>query len=332
MMDKANSIFFKEESSQKDFQDTTLRYENIPLSYSWILRKWPIDKQLHYDIQLDINKNDIINEIKYEIEIKRIQNDQDNNVIFEINRITDIYINEITPDLLYDKLAHITGSVLYPLSITIDSNNEVLSIANHDEILTRWQSIKNKINQDFEGELVNHYLLRMESLLKSKDQITLALRKNDWFLNIFFKPIYRNYAENIKEEENKWHFPILESLNYYFKLEQVLNTNYNHFGAIEITHQATLETDEELSSMTGQYTGRYVLHPRLRHIIALIGEWSVIEDSNNTIIIAKLFCLPPQGKDIDHDFIQDYESHNKPILKDETSNHKKVGFWKKLFS
>lgn len=310
--------------------------KEIPIPSRSIRLDWPVGKSLRYGLQLDIESNEETNELKYEIEVTRLYDKETGNMVFQIQRVSDVYINEILPDLVFDKLAFIVGSVFYPLIIELDGRGEIYTIANHQDILLRWPSVKEQVYQDFEGVLTEDYLLKMESLLQSVDQTTIALKNYDWFLNVFFKPIYKNYEARLNQKETAWYYPVTVSSNQYYSVEETLQDFLNHFGAIEILHEAKLcpEDEEEMGLFEGNYTGRYILHPRLKHILVVFGEWQINDEIKSTTVKAKLFCLVPKGQDIDYDFAEDYRRSSGFIVSEEEkiNSSKKQSVWSKLFN
>lgn len=332
MFDRNKSIFF-DKSLSEDLNEEIKNEDSRELVDENLRLKWPIGKSLEYGVRLDIDTDGEKNEIKYHIHISRIEPQGDAPFTFEIDR-SELYINEIPPDLVADKLSYAIGKVFYPLKVSVDSSGGLETICNHDEILSRWQTVKAKVLEDFEGELVDNYLDRMDVLLASIDQVNTSLFLNDWFLNVFFKPIYKRYSSTmLSEEDLLMRFPIIQSFRWSYSVFESLQPNYNDFGAIEIDHHGEVDVDLEFDEepCKGMYKGKYVLHPNNHTIVAVLSSFSFDQQVKNSVEV-KLFLIPEEGKSFDYDFQEQknisFMSQDEIKVIDED---KKTSIWDRLF-
>jgi hypothetical protein len=266
--------------------------------------KWPVGKSINYGVRIVFDEEGAQNEVKYETRVTRLKPSATGEALFQIERISDVFVNETLPDLIADKLAHAAGKVFYPLIISVDKNGGFEGIANHQQILKRWEGAKANIMDNFEGRIIEDYVARMEKQLALRENVQTALLQNDWFLQTFFKPIYKTYG--LVNGGISYKFPVLKSLmsDGYFTREN-LQQQENDFGALQLIHEGYLPPDaEDPTAPTGSYEGFYVLHPQNKHIISIVSDLTYREQTTINIKV-KIFMTPENGHPFDHDFAQD---------------------------
>ncbi|WP_406824869.1 hypothetical protein [Pedobacter sp. KACC 23697] len=300
--------------------------------------EWPADLSAHYGVLITFNEGEgNANEVKYEVRVTRLKPGKTGQPLFQIDRISDVFINEIPPDLIADKLAYELGKVFYPLVITVNQNGGFQSIYNHEEILKRWQSVKKNVLDNFEGQLVEDYVCRMEKQLSNPDQITLAFVNNDWFIHTFFKPVYKEYGPH-HATESLYKFPIARNFDVEgYLTQEEISSETNHFGAIELVHNGIIKPLEDELFITyrhtGDYVGNYFLHPKNRRILSVVSDFSYRAQEESKVKI-RITVIPENGFEFDHDFELDTNVKGLPVTEmviiDGQSPRK--GFWDRLLN
>lgn len=82
---------------------------------------FPINSHYKYGVMINIENGEEKNELKYETSVKWVQKYGDYH-IFEIDRISKIYINEEEANDIADLLAYETSKVLFPIHLMVDEN------------------------------------------------------------------------------------------------------------------------------------------------------------------------------------------------------------------
>lgn len=314
---------------------------NKPIYYSNLnaLRlEWPAELSVKYGVLITFNEGEEdSNEVKYEVRVTRLKPGKEGQPLFQIERITDVFINETLPDLVADRLAYAAGKVFYPLVIAVDQNGGFQGIYNHQEILKRWQSVKKKVLDNFEGGLVEGYIERMEKQLANADSINLAFFNNDWFLQTFFKPVYKEYGQN-HVTESIYKFPIVRGFNVEgYLTQEKLGAQSNSFGAIELVHNGTImPLEDELyitNKTTGNYEGYYLLHPKFKRILSVVSDFNYAAKEKAKVKV-RITIIPENDKEFDHDFELDTHVKGVPVTEmvmiDRQSPRK--GFWDRLLN
>ncbi|MDR2270672.1 MAG: hypothetical protein LBF27_07175 [Sphingobacterium sp.] len=322
MFDKNTSIFFSKENLR---EPTTSDHpsghtqQEVPDRLRLL---WPVGKTIPYGVRILLGNGDQQTEIKYEAEITGIQQIDENN-LFKIDR-KQVYINETKPDLIVDQLAYEVGTVFYPLVVALDAEGAFVGIANQMTVRERWPKHKLAIRDYFEGELVDNYLNLFEDKLNDDSAINMAFLQ-DWFIASFFATIYKDYGHSYRLN-SYFRFPNITSFAVDgYAVEQHLEGKYNHFGAITLSHQGIAHEEDHLSGESkavGNYSACYTLHPRFRHMISLEAHYTY-KDTQDTKIYIHL--IPPEGQDIDYDFID--KGQSEPLIEKPTGRR----FLQKLF-
>ncbi len=292
---------------------------NKPIYYSnqnALRLEWPPELSVKYGVLITFVDVEEQNEVKYEVEVTRLKPGIEGQPLFLINRISDVFINESLPDLVADRLADAAGKVFYPLVITLDNNGGFKTIYNYQEILKRWPAVKKKILNEFEGVFVENYLDKMEKRLPDRDILELALFNNDWFIQAFFKPIYKQYGPSYTSE-SLYKFPIAENFKTDgYLTKEKLGEVTNDFGGIELLHEGTIlpttgEMDRQ-NNITGNYEGYYLLHPKVKRILSIVSNFSYEEYHSKTVNV-KIFAIPSDGHPFDTSFTLDTNITGVPV-------------------
>lgn len=331
MFNKSKSIFFQEgEVGPEGAVDGSIKLliANVVLSLNW-----RVGQKMDYGLLLNFGPESMPTELKYTCSLTRLSDDAEGNFVFELNRTSEVHIDEILPDLIADKLAFEAGKVFYPLHLMVDSSGELCGIANTSEIQNRWSGVKDTLRSYFQGDFFEDYLQKMERLMYEEHNIFSAIRRTDWFIGVFFQPFYTLYpAHNAAREQ---FFPNLPVLSMRYKLVENLVPQLNHFGAIELIQQGLLEQDTDYGiACSGRSEAHYIFHPQTQILLAVNGCWESKVDGSQVSVRMKMFYLP-EG---DGDFVFDYKVKSNISAQanlyegSEDQQKKKKSTWAKLFN
>ncbi|MEJ5050004.1 hypothetical protein WH221_09190 [Chryseobacterium culicis] len=197
----------------------------------------PENSVRRYSVVITIEKGETKNELKYETSVRWLKTDKGIH-FFEIDRTSNLYLNEEEVNEIADLLAYRTSKVLYPLQISTDEHGKFEVIENADVFLKRWTAVKEELYKEFEGETVDEYCRKIEKIISQHEAINLYL-KNDYFIRTLFFGIYQSFGKEYRTEMTTT-FPVVDN-------------------AIEPRYKLTLETDplkEETGLITIEGTGK----------------------------------------------------------------------------
>ncbi|GAA4180167.1 hypothetical protein [Sphingobacterium ginsenosidimutans] len=303
MFNKSKSIFFQEgelDPVGAVVEENKLLLESVLSSFNW-----RVGQKMDYGMLLNFGPESKQTELKYTCSLTRLSNDAEGNFVFELNRTSAVYIDEILPDLIADKLAFEVGKVFYPLHLMVDPSGELRGIANTNQIQSRWPGVKDALRSYFQGDFFEEYLQKMEKLMLHEHNIFSAINRTDWFIRVFFQPFYKLYpAQNIARRQ---FFPNLPTLSMQYQLIENMMPELNHFGAIELIQQGLLEQDADYGIIcSGRSEAHYIFHPQTRILLAANGYWESKVEGNQVLVGLRMFYLPEE----DGDFVFDYNKKN----------------------
>lgn len=172
--------------------------ENIAIKKSLINNKINLDPTglySRYGCMIIFEDNHAKNSLRYKLEIKYLGKSDHNSNIFQINRNTDIYINDKFPESSMDELASKVSQVIYPLKLECNQNGTLKSVINFDEIKERWIVLKKELKKYYKGEVTDKYI-KLNDITLSVSELFLNKIKQDWFLHLFFAPIHVSYTDS----------------------------------------------------------------------------------------------------------------------------------------
>ncbi|WP_298538635.1 hypothetical protein [uncultured Aquimarina sp.] len=145
-------------------------------------------------------------QIHYEIDVICLDETEDNHFEFEVFK-HQVYINEKTPDILIDELSERCGKVMYPLLLKVNRQGLAVGILNQEDIIKRWETEKDSINQSYKGKETDLLLKNMDIVVNNTNQLTDLVLQRDWFIKLFFSPLYNINLTDKKK--NKISFPFI---------------------------------------------------------------------------------------------------------------------------
>lgn len=246
--------------------------------------------------------------VKFNLNVTYVKTIIDHARIFKLERTSPVFINDKEPNLIADQLASECGAIFYPLLIEVDFDGKFMAVHNHKEILYRWNTKKEAIEEYYQGEMAEKYMLLMDEAINTPEKVT-RIFENELFISVFFASFYRSYSAELKVEE-KLYFPVAgKSGPVEFLVTEELNGFLNNAGNIELHHRGIM-TDErsvndlmeerrypiermvntEAAAATGNYYGRYVFEPETMSLRSAVANWKLeLEDLHETEI--KIFEL-----------------------------------------
>lgn len=161
-----------------------------------------------FGVTISIENNDKKNELKYETSVRWLKTEKRLH-FFEIDRTSNLYLNEEEVNEIADLLAYKTSKVLYPLQISVDEQGKFNAVENISVFKERWAAVKEEVYKEFEGETVDEYCSKIEKVIFEPDAINLYL-KNDYFIRTLFFGMYQSFGKEYQTEMSTG-FPILNN-------------------------------------------------------------------------------------------------------------------------
>lgn len=197
----------------------------------------PENSVRRYSVVIIIEKGESKNELKYEVSVRWLKTEKGQH-FFEIDRTSNLYLNEEEVNEIADLLAYRTSGVLYPLHISTDEHGRFETVENAEVFSKRWVAVKEELYKEFEGETVDEYCGKIEKVISQPEAINLYI-KNDYFIRTLFFGIYQSFGKEYRTEMTAT-FPVVDN-------------------AIEPRYKLTLETDplkEETGLITIEGSGK----------------------------------------------------------------------------
>jgi hypothetical protein len=218
----------------------------------------PFDK-IHYKVKFITTIDNEINTIEYDVCVKYIEKKQEYH-LFEIDRISKIYINKQLADSKLEELAQKIAQILFPIVVSVNSNGKWEEIYNHKDINKRWTNNKSSIVLEYEGIEFENYCNIFEQSISTKTSLKESLQ-NDWFLNAYFGGIYSNSYQNLFTEF-MLDFPLQTDDNLLqYKVSQTIDEYLDYEDNISIERKGIL-ADKNLGIAKGSFSSQYALNTK----------------------------------------------------------------------
>ncbi|GGI29474.1 hypothetical protein [Pedobacter mendelii] len=263
--------------------------------------------------------------IKYETQISYLKTIEDNKRLFKIDRISEVYINDLPPGRTADQLAYETGKVFYPLIVEVAFDGSYIGINNHQEIKQRWILVKQNVLSYFSGDEVNEYLSQTENTIYDEFALDICFQ-TDFFINTFFSPIYQNYGESRTLIRNSFLSLVAQMPPIEMEINTQLAAETNHYGAMEIEQNGKEIVNDENLSFNAIYSANFVLDIKTRSIESLLANYQWQDGEKHEVDI-KVFRID-EGQIHQQ---QNIDGADNLIFLDPVYNEGKKGFFKNLF-
>ncbi|MBW1296750.1 hypothetical protein [Aquimarina litoralis] len=277
-------------------------------------------------------------ELRYKLTIQFLGKTDDFTNSFRISRLPEFYLDDKVPEDFLDKLAYEVSNVIYPLEIETLRNGQIHTILNHDEVVSRWNQTKKKLQKKYKGPLVDKYINLTDKSLRSEDVFYDKMSK-DWFLQLYFAPLYNLYNDGFSFEHSI-SYPIAGKAlavhyNTKFKVED-LKKEMSEDIIIKISgdiddERCALDIENELDDpyyakinpeekkLKGTCDLTYLLDKKTGIVEGYEGDFETQFTTQKKVTV-KMFLLEKMN---DHSVLIEDEEENKE------ENQK--GFWAKLF-
>ncbi len=135
--------------------------------------------------------------------------------------------------------------MLYPLEVQCNHSGNFKTIRNFVEIQKRWHKKKKSILSKYENESVIKYINVFDKSMKF-EELLIEKMKNDFFLALYFQPIFKYYTAFYKIESTLT-FPIVgTSKQVSFKVNQRLDENHLKENEYRIIIDGEIEDERSL--------------------------------------------------------------------------------------
>lgn len=198
----------------------------------------PVHSFCKYGVIINIETGDHQNELKYEVSVRWVKS-ENNLHFFEIDRTSNLYLNEEEINEIADMLAYRTSKVLYPLQISVNENGKFNAVENLSIFKERWPGVKDEVYKEFEGEMVDQYCKKIEKIIEEPDAIDLYL-KNDYFIRTLFLGIYQSFGPLFKIEKEET-FPVVNNpIEPNYKIQMEVDPLKNEYDLVNVEGKGKL--------------------------------------------------------------------------------------------
>lgn len=197
-----------------------------------------------YGVMITIENGKNKNELKYETSVKWLKTEDDFH-IFEVDRTSKLFINEEEINDIADLLAYKTSKVLYPLQISVDQKGKFNAVENLSIFKDRWGSIKEEVYKEFEGEIVDDYLLKIEEKVYEPEIISLLI-KNDYFIRTLFFGVYQKFG-NTFNVDGLESFPVVDNaIEPFYKINLEIDPLKDDYDLVNILGTGALNDERSV--------------------------------------------------------------------------------------
>ncbi len=275
---------------KEDIEDIS---KTVKFGADFKLRFKPTLTKTNYDVRYTIETGGQISTMNYEVSVQLKEQEQKAFHMFEIQRISNIYINNKEANSIKDKLVEKVSSLLYPLQIVVNDNGKWMDVYNFKEIKERWENKKQEIINEFGWELTEKYFALSEKSLQSRQNLRDFLQ-NDWFLATYFTEIHCKYTPELTFKNSAF-FPLLANTKpLEYKVDQKINKLIDDNNLIYIEQKGILIDgrskadfennlsfphyllmNENVEKVKGDFRSKYYLSPNHNLIESLFFECTI---------------------------------------------------------
>jgi hypothetical protein len=240
-----------------------------------------------YGVTVTIENNDHKNELKYETSVRWLKKENKLH-FFEIDRISNLYLNEEEVNEIADLLAYKTSKVLYPLQISVDEQGKFNAVENFSVFKERWAAVKEEVYKEFEGETVDTYCEKIEKIIDEPDVISLYL-KNDYFIRTLFFGVYQSFGQNY-ETKLMESFPVVDNPvepKYEIKLE--IDPLKGESGLVNVEGEGRLNDERSIYDFVNKAPFSMIIedNPQMNHE----GDFRIVYYLNGQNLLVKSMYL-----------------------------------------
>ncbi|MCT2561532.1 hypothetical protein [Chryseobacterium herbae] len=259
----------------------------VPFGRGNSLAFQPDNSFYRYGVSINIESNDHNNELKYETSVRWLKTENRLH-FFEIDRTSNLFLNEEEVNEIADLLAYKTSKVLYPLQISVDEQGKFNTVENLSVFKERWAAVKEEVYKEFEGETVGEYCLKIEKVISEPEVISLYL-KNDYFIRTLFFGVYQSFGQDY-ETEIAESFPVVDNPvepKYEIKLE--IDPLKGESGLVNIEGEGKLNDERSTYDFINKAPFSMIIedHPEMNHE----GNFRIVYYLNGQNLLVKSMYL-----------------------------------------
>ncbi|WP_169051725.1 LysM domain-containing protein [Flavobacterium sp. H122] len=253
-----------------------------------------IQKKINYGVMFTVTTGEEVTTMHYEVSVQCTDRQPSEYHLFEINRTSKIFIDNLEADTIINELAEKVSQSLYPLVLVVNKSGKWEDVHNIEEIKKRWANNKQKIFDEYQGKEVENYLTAFEQSMDNKSSLNESLQ-NDWFLNAFFSGIHIKHNEELNFESTV-DFPLLVNCNpLRYSINQTIDKYLDESNNICLSRNGILNDDRlkedfenelsfsnydsqmglEFEKATGNFNAKYFLNPYSNTIKTLLMECDI---------------------------------------------------------
>lgn len=204
----------------------------------------PENSFIRYGTTITIENDDHKNELKYETSVRWLKKEKQLH-FFEIDRTSNLYLNEEEVNEIADLLAYKTSKVLYPLQISVDEKGKFNDIENLSVFKERWPAVKEEVYKEFDGETVDTYCEKIEKVINEPDAMNLYL-KNDYFIRTLFFGAYQSFGQDYETEITE-SFPVVDNpVEPKYKIKLEVDPLKGETGLVNIEGEGKLNDERSI--------------------------------------------------------------------------------------
>ena len=197
-----------------------------------------------YGVIVNLETGNNKNELKYETSVRWLKN-ENNLHFFEIDRTSNLYLNEEEINEIADTLAYKTSKVLYPLQISVDEHGKFRQVENLSIFKERWTTVKEEVYKEFEGDVVDKYCEKIENIIYEPEAISFYL-KNDYFIRTLFFGIYQSFGQRFKIEGEE-SFPVVDNpIEPKYKIHVEVDPVKDEYDLVNISGEGKLNDERKV--------------------------------------------------------------------------------------
>ncbi|MHA7059427.1 hypothetical protein ACWGOQ_0019525 [Aquimarina sp. M1] len=148
-----------------------------------------------YGCMIIFEEDDVINELRYKLNVTFLEQQEFTSTLL-VDREPDYFINDKIPNNLNEIIPFEVSSFIYPLVIETNYQGNISGINNFNEIKIRWKKLKNTLNHKYDTNILAKHIKQTENYLQSIQSFEKKMFQ-DWFLNLYFAPIYVSYSDDL---------------------------------------------------------------------------------------------------------------------------------------
>lgn len=245
------------------------------------------DQLLVYNNSIHFNFKDFIKEYAVQISIDGEIDDDSSNVSYNAKVhytkeytkpyffaevvISNFLLNEKPPQSTMQNIALECSKTIEKCVFQVNTKNEIISLDNYKEILDKWRKTKNAIIQEYEGEIVDKYLILFEKSLVNETILLDKIKKNvfisQYFFAIFDEPYHGFQKKNVE---------IFNFFNVDYQEEVIVEIenqgDFDENGKATISKQVIKNQDNTELFPIKSYKTKYILN-RDFHIEIIEGQF-----------------------------------------------------------